>query len=205
MIRLLVASMHILYSKDIWTTLQIRVICLKHFQCWFSMTLHLVICPYSQKLPTSGISPSHFLITCDWIALVLFCHGFFLSFRIVLTVECDELGCKLSVLFLTTIYLKLYASLQSRCSPPPPFFFVQFIKTCMFQFWLKVDISCADICFYNHLNKQCFQQKLQRKMQHFLSSKLDHYCFGFVNNYTTDDCSRTIMQCLCFFTLSSRG
>jgi hypothetical protein len=111
MIPLLVAGMHILYSKDIWTTLQIRVICLKNFQCWFSMTC-LVICPHSQKLPTSGISPSHFLITCYWINLVLFCHRFFLSFRIVLTVECDKLGCKISLLFLTPIYSKLYTSLQ---------------------------------------------------------------------------------------------
>jgi hypothetical protein len=163
-----VAGMHILCSKDIWTTFQIRVICLKNCQCWFSMILCLVIRPYIKKLPTSGFSPSHFLITYDWIDLVLFCHRFFLSFRIVLTVECDILGCKLSLLFLTLIYSKLCASLQSHCfsflpTPHLSFFFfiiiiiiIYSLQKLLFQFWLKVDVSHVYVCFYNHLNKQCF-------------------------------------------------
>jgi len=140
---LLVAGMHILYSKDIWTKLQIRVVCLENFQCWFSMTLCLVICPYSQKLPTSGISPLHFLITCDWIDLVLFCHRFFLSFRIVLTGECDKLGCKLSFLFLTHIYSKLYASLQSHCFS---FLFPLFFYFLLIYLFIYLQVTNKNFC-----------------------------------------------------------
>jgi len=117
MIPLLVAGMHILCcSKDNWTTLQIRVICLKNFQCLFSMPLCWSFA-YTFKNWPSLESAHHIFLSCVivliWCSFVLhFSCSSELCWQSNVTIK---LGCKLSLLFLTPVCSKLYVSLQSHC------------------------------------------------------------------------------------------